>query len=255
MKYNELGMQNLVRPVLTDIEAGRWKILPDGRIEYGVRQIMSNGWVNNKLAKDRNCIRWNNIYFLIYGVLPEKCFGCWKVVVEPRTVEELFMVCEEQKKMGFPGKCGIELREYVDRNYGAYWYAPLGKGLEVARKLHGEVEGMLKRVFGEDHPRIILKRGCTEMERGRGPSHLWKWKLGEKELHEMLENVIVDPDMVSVSKEYRLKVIETMQQWIEYARGKRDMSYRQFWPEMIPPVAVDYTTENHGVEEELVEVV
>ena len=110
----------------------------------------------------------------IYNFIPPPCLCCWKVVVMPRTVRELFQLLKIELEMVAENpycfcKCGIEKREEVERLYGGYFYCnDLQQGLirlsQVKERVHAEIS--------PDVP-VILKRACTEYERKYGPSDKW----------------------------------------------------------------------------------
>lgn len=110
----------------------------------------------------------------IYNFIPPPCRGCWKVVVVPKTLKQLFQLSQIEIKMAEADpycfcKCGIEERDDVERNYGGYFYC---NSLEEGLLRLEQVKAAVYPVLGED-VRIYLKRGCTEYERKYGRSDKW----------------------------------------------------------------------------------
>lgn len=130
-------------------------------------------WIMVNNDGSRECDFYRDVDKL-YDVIPRPCSCCWKVVVVPRTVKELFKLLDIQIKMSREDpycfcKCGIELRPEVERNYGGYFYCnDINQGIyrlqQVKEIVHREIDPEIK---------IVLKRGCTELERKYGPSNKW----------------------------------------------------------------------------------
>ena len=157
--------------------------LEDGKVKVrNISMPLGSPWVHVKHHIDLDCGLWNQVIFK--GVVPRLpsgqqfvprgCQGCWKVVVKPRTLQQLFNLLNVQKMLGRPSKCGIEHRESVHGLYGGYFYNTSREGglecyeavkaamleNEFLAPLVDEVDGLGKTT------RVILKRACTEMEHG-----------------------------------------------------------------------------------------
>lgn len=104
--------------------------------------------------------------------VPSECQDCYKVVVRPQTLKQLFALEDLMCTIGAPCKCGIETREAVPALYGGYFYnRGIAEGLnrlDQVRKMVAENSDL-----GTDIE-VFLKRGCTEMERECGPSDKWQ---------------------------------------------------------------------------------
>lgn len=255
MRLEDSGPKlRVLLPVMELIQSGKWT-LEDGLIKYvaSSEASLGNGWWLSVVPEDRDCLRWLQVFFGYYGIIPEPCFGCYKIVVMPRNFDELMIIKKLQEEMGFPSKCGIEIREYVGRNYGAYWYAPLGKGLGAARRLLNEVKQMLERHFGKEGPKVILKRACTEMERKYGDSNLWRQNEQSAEFYKLLESSYAIVESSQADSEY--KRATTLNQWIKWAFERGDETYQKYGIKPLEPTPVDYTDKDHGIEGELIEEV
>lgn len=131
-------------------------------------------WVYVRPAMHKRCIFWHTIAFETYNLFPVGCLNCWKVVVRPRTVEELFKLLDYQQETytGFC-KCGIEVRPFVHGNYGGYFY---NDSLEEGLKCYDKVKSDIARFISPEIP-VILKRACTEFELKYGDSSQWEDKI------------------------------------------------------------------------------
>lgn len=103
--------------------------------------------------------------FRHHGFIPTYCLDCWKVVVKPRTLQELYILRDIQRSMAELDpecycKCGIEQRGYVPGIYGGYFY-------NRSRQQGEERYEQLKKTMSFP---IILKRYCTEFEIKLGDS-------------------------------------------------------------------------------------
>ena len=103
------------------------------------------------------------ILFQAFNFKPSFCRdSCWKVVVSPRTLRELYQLRLIQLDMVDADpkcwcKCGIEMRPINGGVlYGGYFYE---NSKEVGLKRWHEVRSLVD--FGIP---VILKRHCTEME-------------------------------------------------------------------------------------------
>lgn len=96
-----------------------------GKLASGPRTIEDDlPWITQNL--DFDCYLWNRAFF--HGVAQQKmvhthCQTCFKVVVMPRNFLELLELEAWQESTDLRCKCGIEIRDYVSRTYGGYFYS------------------------------------------------------------------------------------------------------------------------------------
>ena len=105
---------SLVRPLLErgsyTIDAGKDRLIPRQATPF------NTPWHHIKSLDDADCEKWHRILFQVIqkqmGVAwpPSRCQNCWKVVVRPKTLTQLFQLEALQIKMDVASKCGIELR-------------------------------------------------------------------------------------------------------------------------------------------------
>ncbi len=97
-----------------------------------------------------------------YNVIPRYCFDCYKVLVEPRTVVDLFklMVLFQNVKLKNDNtrKCMVEAREECSGAYKGYVYC---RGLDEGRELLDYFKNAVS-VEISDGIGVSLKRGCSE---------------------------------------------------------------------------------------------
>jgi len=122
------------------------------------------------------------------GFIPTHCLNCWKVVVRPRTLAELFLLLQIMEEMveedpNILCKCGIEVRKSVFGNYGGYFYH---RSME---QMHERLPIIEKAVHERIHPDVecIPKRYCSEFERDFGPTNLYKQPSYVSEMEEIIK--------------------------------------------------------------------
>lgn len=159
-------------------------------------------WVYVCPDDSKDCGFWHQVIFDTYGLFPLGCLDCWKVVVRPKTVKQLFALHEYQDseykysrtKNGTPAgycKCGIELRKYVHGNYGGYFYnSSLEEGLQCYEKVRADIT----KYIGADIS-VTLKRACTEYELKYGDSSRWEELLEKGSYEDKDGNVITVPPL------------------------------------------------------------
>lgn len=134
----------------------------DAQIAVRKRQIFrgipSRQW---KDAHPGGCRRQLEV-FKRFKVIPEYCFDCYKVLIAPRTVVELFKLLMLFEKMALPldntRKCMVEVRRDCSGAYkGLVYCRGMGEGNEV-RKL---VRNAVSVEISPQVP-VTLKRGCSE---------------------------------------------------------------------------------------------
>lgn len=238
--YEELRFFDVLQPVRPLLEQGTLWINEEGKVER--KQVMASTglWLFGEKPFDRDCELWHRIIFAFYNFIPRGCHNCWKVVARPRNLKEAFEVYELQTKLELPGKVGPEVRLYSGHEGGwnAFWYAPLGEGLEGGRKLLERVKRVLLARFKDDLG-VYLKRGCTEMERAAGPSDKWQYTKG----HELTEDMIDAVYELSWDRKPPLCLeVHIKRQWIEWAIAHGDMTYLEYTGGKVmitPPVRYD----------------
>lgn len=218
----------------------------DGKIDCKKQMAPDPPWAYIKPGQNQNCHFWHHVLFTCLHKqrkVPIPCQQCWKVVLMPRDIEELFASFILIKKLGRPGKCGIEGdRVNTDRFYGAYFYNnSLDEGLECHALVQKELEkretfeatvlgAPVKVRFDNNElntlPKVILKRGCTEFEQNVGPSDQWSWDEAQAEIEQIATDMFVQDVVKMNQNEPQLARLAYM--WIHKAFQWNDKKYLMF---------------------------
>ena len=232
-----MEMKSTVRQLLPLLQEG-WSWHHDGKLRrMDGGQAVDQPWIYQNLTFQ--CVLWHKAFFeLISGktMVHSHCQDCYKVVIRPRSVQELIALEQWQATLDVPCKCGIELREFVPALYGGYFYC---RGVEEGRERYREVKRFAyeaAQAFGlptEQAMPVILKLGCSEFERAIGPSDKYTVTEDQKRLEEWVtEHIDFDP-FGSWGHSEVLKESLRMS-WLKWAHANGDMSYVSFMPDKQP---------------------
>lgn len=136
---------------------------------------------------ERRCKLWQAIFTYV-KFIPSFCLNCWKVVVRPQSIQQLFALRDLQRLMKKPAKCGIEEREYVPGLYGGYFYCNSKK---EGQERYAQVRKLVSERIGLDVP-VILKRYCTEFEINKGDSKDYQQPVHAKDIENVIFNIFDD---------------------------------------------------------------
>lgn len=180
-------------------------------------------WHHVKHLRTKKCGLDHNVKFETLGYVPPRCLECWKVVVAPRTLKELFQLLDVEKAIGKPAKCGIEIRNYTPKYYGGYFY---NNSLEEGRERYEEVRKAVSEHISPDVV-VILKRGCTEYEMVLGPSPGWTMTKEQHRIDEKIE-AIVDTSTPNTTGQTEECVSQVHTHWIEWAWRHQDPTVSEY---------------------------
>lgn len=224
--YKDLIENNWAGVFIDEMKAGSCQLLSDGTYKTKKIESVQGPWVFTNMPESGTageiCHRIHQYMFPKLGIIPILCHDCFKVVVKPKTVVQLFDLQKLQKKLNLPSKCGIELRGFVPSLYGGYFY---NKGIEKGRECYKLIR---KRVSERISPdiEVILKRGCTEFEMSHGPSDKWGIDINQKKLEDDFNKRYVEEnDTTQIQTDDAINNIKIS--WILYAAQKHDMTYRE----------------------------
>jgi len=186
-------------------------------------------WVYIQHDPTIRCELYHRVFFNILGHIHSRCRECWKVVVRPQTVVQLFDLYEFQREMGVPCKCGMELRSTVCGLYGGYFYT---RSQEEGLERCAEVRRLVDERLSPDVP-VILKRYCTEYElggnggpAGQGPSDKTPpCTVEELEYERYVETHFPPVGGGHVASDHLNAAV--MARWIHHAFEHGDMTYLQ----------------------------
>ena len=185
-------------------------------------------------ASELNCKRHKKI-FNTHGVIPEFCFGCYKVQIEPDNVIDLIKlyilfdnINLENKNLR---KCMIEFRPNIKGKYKGLIYC---NSLNESERVQNQLLEMIKINFNKKLP-CKIKRGCTEFEikypkyddlTNEAIKYDQEWKKYETLIDEKNPDLffkkIIKPSIKGIS----LNDILIIRNWLAYAKIIGDESYK-----------------------------
>ncbi len=197
-----------------------------------------------------NCRR-HTIVFETYNIIPEFCFNCYKIYVEPRTVMELiklFLVFDQIRLPTDPlRKCLVEIRPEIAGTYKGMIYC---QDREEAKEALRIVRTAIAERISPEIP-VNLKRGCSEhaeifpdfarIDDEDTPQTVYKeeWRKFEEEVDKQLIGQL-DPPRVRTENHTGLTLKDAlcMRNWLTYAENIGDTSYRDVCSE--PTVELNF---------------
>jgi hypothetical protein len=239
--YEKLKSEDVIYWALPLIEQGGYRlrfgdchIIPDTSMHH------NPPWHHTMMTDRFDCgmnmtIMHNIIFQRLPGGarrwIPSRCQGCWKVVVRPETLLQLFRIEEIQKRLERPGKCGIELRGFkpkpglvnVHGRYGAYWYTP---SVEEGRECWRAVQDALDADPVTEGIKAILKRACTEYEALYGDSSKWEVTPAQLHVEDIVHRKVESGTNFSPQAEHVITRVHV--DWIEFACAVGDETYLLF---------------------------
>lgn len=172
------------------------------------------------------CQKWHKIFFDLLSqktMVHSHCHDCYKVVLYPRSFVEMLKVEEFQQINKNVSKLGMDIRDYTDHIWSAYWYC---RGLDMAKDVYLRVSYFANSMLDTDEgaPEVIIKRGCTEFEMALGDSSKWEITENQLEMEEWLDNHISFIDFV---RNFQCDIIKEKihWSWIRWAHAHGDKSY------------------------------
>ncbi len=215
---------------------------------FGSLQIYRG--ISSRLWKDAHpggCTRHFTV-FNNFGVIPKYCFDCYKVIIEPRNVMELFKLLIVFEKLTLPNdntrKCMAEGRDDYSGTYKGYIYC---RSIEEGKELRDIVRAVVADDVSPEIP-VNLKRGCSEFAHaypGYSPTKpgavLMKYNK-DWQVHEDFvdANLFLQADVPDAkcgsNSTYSPSEIFAMQYWLSYAATIGDISYLKVAGRTMPTV-------------------
>jgi len=200
----------------------------DLKIETDLSQVYRSNSIN------LNCNRHMKV-FNKFNIIPKFCFGCYKVLVEPRSILELiklFVVFDKIKLVeNNIRKCMIEMRTKISGFYKGYIFC---SSVEEAYQIADYLEIFVKENIGSGL-HAAVKRGCSEYpisfpdykvinkSGGQLMNYNEDWKSIEKDydsLNSKKSSKIITPHLPGLN----LQDVLIIRNWIDYAKGIGDPS-------------------------------
>jgi len=198
------------------------------KLETKLSQIFRRNSVN------LNCKRHKSI-FDKHDVIPEFCFGCYKVQIEPRSIIELiklFIIFDQlELNENNTRKCMVELRPEVSGSYKGLIFC---SGLKQANLISDHLNKIIKQSIGPGLSSSV-KRGCSEYaishpnykEINQSGAQLMNfnkdWKVFEESYDKkkpINSKIIIRNSLCGLNLSDAL----IMRKWIDYAKGIGDPS-------------------------------
>lgn len=213
----------VLRPIFKKgfrIDPKTHKITNDGKLSMEI----DTPWVFAKRHPTHNCFLWHTIMWKLFTILPKHCETCFKVVVRPKTVRDLFKLHYLQKELGLPSKCGTEIgRHGVPYLYGGYFYC---QGIDEGRERNEIVKKAIKAAGIELEVPVDFKRFCTEYEEIIKDSSAY---LGQTELAEQKEKYIASWfEDYPKSEQPEIIINHVKHHWLKFAYQHRDLTAMEF---------------------------
>jgi len=197
-----------------------------------IRTELSQAYRKNSL--DLNCKRHMSI-FNEHDIIPEFCFGCYKVQVEPRSIIDLIKlyVVFDQLELNENNnrKCMVELRPEIPGFYKGLIYC---SGLKQASLIAKHLDTVVKQRIGLGLPTNV-KRGCSEYPtsfpdykeiNNSGPqlmNYIEQWKVIEDD-HDRKKPTKAKENLKPNLSGLNLSDVLIIGKWLDYARGIGDSS-------------------------------
>ena len=189
---------------------------------------------------DLKCERHFKV-FNTFNVIPEYCFGCYKVQIGLRNVMELFKLYFVFDKLNLknnnPRKCMLEMRSEVSGDYKGYIYC---FSLNEANEIQNQLTSILNKKINENIS-ITVKRGCSEFgiaypqykkinkNNGQLMKYNEEWRSKEKFIDDKLAKRDQSKQRVLRKNLPGTTVCDilTMSNWLVYAKIIGDLSYKK----------------------------
>ena len=186
-----------------------------------------------------NCDRHFDV-FNTFNVIPKYCFGCFKVLIEPNNVMELFKLYIVFDNLNLKNnntrKCMLELRPNISGAYKGYIYC---SSLNEAYEVQNLVDAILKKKIKASIV-ISVKRGCSEFgvaypeykKINKNENALmkyneeWKEKENLTDIYRNEKNILTKKTLQKSLKGVTVSDVLIMRNWLGYAKKIGDLSYK-----------------------------
>ena len=185
-----------------------------------------------KNSFDLNCERHHKIFNKI-NIIPNFCFSCYKIQIEPTNVLELiklFLIFDDIKLSNNNWrKCMIELRSNISGIYKGLIFC---SSLEEAEKILEKITPMLKKYLKY---KSSIKRGCSEFYKsypnfkivGQKSKDFMDYPVKWKKMELQEEENLSHQKLVSSLAGLSISDVLIINQWLNYANLIDDLSYNE----------------------------
>jgi len=182
-----------------------------------------------------------------FNIIPKYCFSCYKVIVTPRTVLELFKLMMVFEAMRLPNdntrKCIVECREKISGTYKGFVYC---RSIKEGEELVDTVRQIISDEISNEIP-VTLKRGCSEYglvypefpvvaQGSNRMEYIEAWREQERIADDKLQINTKSYKYDTYNRaDYTLQDVLTMLYWLRYAATIGDTSYLKIFNQELPP--------------------
>ncbi|MFE8069426.1 hypothetical protein QQM79_00035 [Marinobacteraceae bacterium S3BR75-40.1] len=191
----------------------------------------------------------HKLLFRTYGVIPEVCFNCYKIEIQPKKVVDLFKLAILFKRLSFEKnnsrKCFLRPRKDVSSHYSGLIYF---KGTTEPKLMLKKIEPVLRSEIGENIP-FFIKRGCTdysklypayaELDENYEPKTGFneKWRKIEEQFNkEGVANQLGERQKSPYPNGFGFHDFLSMRTWLSYAKTIGDDSYKKVTTGSVEPI-------------------
>lgn len=218
---------------------------------YGVSGLTSNTQLFRGAIIDLGCVRHMKV-FDTFNIIPEYCFGCYKISIETQTVSNLIKLMVVFDNLELPNdntrKCHIEVRPEISGTYKGLIYC---HSLEEAQELAKVIQTIVAEKISKDIP-VSVKRGCSEYpiaypefgHMGTNGTPMMSYNEEWREKEEYIDKNFVEHIYPPVSDTHNhagltLHDALVMRTWLAYAAAIEDLSYLKVSGSPVPKLQVD----------------
>ena len=199
-----------------------------------ISRIISDNFINlkfnytqiyRKTKSDLNCNRHMKV-FNTYQAIPQYCFGCYKVQIEPENLIDLIKIYLLFDNIKFENlntqKCMVETRPKIDGSYKSIVYCYSQEEAEIIKK---RISKIAKKNLDKE-VKLKVKRGCSEYgikypEYNNLNENIMKFKPEWKNYENLIDNnfphLIEDNNHPPTTKGVTLDDALVIQNWLKYA--------------------------------------
>ena len=181
-----------------------------------------------------NCKRHFEV-FNNFNVIPEFCFSCYKVQVEPKNIIDLlklYIVFDNLNlKKNNTRKCFIEVRPEIGGLYKGLIYC---RGINDAEEIESLLIPIIKTVIDDKTP-VAIKRGCSEFAisypKFKDKSNNMQYEKSWKEKENIIDNLRLKEDNIVLKDTVSGLTVNDfliMRNWMMYAKKIGDNNYDKF---------------------------
>ena len=198
------------------------------KTEYNYTEIFRKNTFN------LNCKRHFEV-FNNFNVIPEFCFSCFKVQIEPKNIIDLiklYIVFDNLNlKKNNTRKCFIEVRPQIGGLYKGLIYC---RGINEAEEIENLLTPIIETTIDNKTP-VTIKRGCSEFaisypkfkdkKNNMQYDRSWKEKENTIDNKRLKEDTTILKDTIAG---LTLNDFLIMRNWMMYARKIGDKNYDKF---------------------------